>query len=340
MLAMDPRSGHIKAWVGGINFKYFKFDNVYQSKRQPGSTFKPFVYVTAVDKGFSTCEPVVDEPVTFGPADGVYGGNYTPKNSSGTYSYQSLTLRKALGQSINSVSAKLIKEFKPSAVIEYAHNLGIKSELPDRPSLCLGVGEVTLLELLSGYAVFANEGKYSEPLVITRIEDKDGALIKEYLPDQKEVLSKETAYKMVHLMRGATSSGGTAMGLSKYGILDGNEVAAKTGTTSNYSDGWFMGMTQDLIGGVWVGCDDRAIHFRTIELGQGARVAMPAWGMFMQKVYADPNIEYKKGRFKVPEGIRVVGDCVLSPTEGFPTSVVEPNVAQPALKPTDEEEQL
>jgi penicillin-binding protein 1A len=340
MLAMDPNNGNIKAWVGGINFKHFKFDNVYQSRRQPGSTFKPFVYATAIDNGFSTCEPVIDEPVSFGTADGVYGSVYTPKNSDGKYSYQSMTLRKALGQSINSISARLIKEFKPSKVIEKAHELGIKSELSNTPSLCLGVSEVSLFELLSGYAVFANQGKYTEPMVLVRIEDKNGQIIKNYLPDQKEVLSKETSYKMIHLMRGATMPGGTAMGLSKYGVLDGNEIAAKTGTTSNYSDGWFMGMTQDLIAGVWVGGEDRAVHFRTIDLGQGARVAMPAWGMFMQKVYADPELEFKKGKFRIPTGLRIVGDCVLTPSEGFPTQVLEANPEQPALKPEDEEEQI
>ncbi len=340
MLAMDPNNGNIKAWIGGINFKYFKFDNVFQSRRQPGSTFKPFVYATAINMGFSTCETVVDEPVSFGQADGVYGPVYTPKNSDGKYSYQRMTLRKALGQSINSVSARLIKEFKPSKVIETAHELGIKSELPNSPSLCLGVGEVSLFELLSGYAVFANQGKYTEPMVLTRIEDKNGQMLKEYLPDQKEVLSKETAYKMVHLMRGATMPGGTAMGLSRYGVLDGNEIAAKTGTTSNYSDGWFMGMTQDLIAGVWVGGEDRAIHFRTIDLGQGARVAMPAWGLFMQKVYADPSIEFRKGKFRIPEGLRIIGDCVLTASEGMPTTIIEDNPEQPALKPEDEEEQL
>ncbi|MBP6619030.1 MAG: transglycosylase domain-containing protein, partial [Leadbetterella sp.] len=306
MLAMDPRNGNIKAWVGGINFKHFKFDNVNQSRRQPGSTFKPFVYVTAIDNGFSTCEKVVDEPITFGAEDGL-SRSYTPKNSDGKYSYASLTLRQALGQSINSVSARLIKEFKPSKVIEYAHQLGIKSELPNSPSLCLGVGEVSLFELLAGYAVFANQGKYTEPMVLVRIEDKNGQVVKEYLPDQKEVLSKETAYKMIHLMRGATAGGGTAVGLGRFGVLDGNEVAAKTGTTSNFSDGWFMGMTQDLIGGVWVGGEDRAIHFQSIELGQGARIAMPAWGLFMQKVYADKDIEYKKTKFLVPDGIRIAG---------------------------------
>lgn len=338
LLAMDPRNGNIKAWVGGINFKHFKFDNVYQSRRQPGSTFKPFVYVTAIDNGFSTCEKVVDEPITFGSEDGL-SRSYTPKNSDGKYSYASLTLRQALGQSINSVSARLIKEFKPSKVIEYAHQLGIKSELPNSPSLCLGVGEVSLFELLAGYAVFANQGKYTEPMVLVRIEDKNGQVVKEYLPDQKEVLSKETAYKMIHLMRGATAGGGTAAGLGRFGVLDGNEVAAKTGTTSNFSDGWFMGMTQDLIGGVWVGGEDRAIHFQSIELGQGARIAMPAWGLFMQKVYADKDLEYKKTKFLVPEGIRIAGDCVLSPNEGFPVPQGDLST-QPALKPADDDELL
>jgi penicillin-binding protein 1A len=342
MLAMDPRNGNIKAWVGGVNFKHFKFDNVYQSKRQPGSTFKPFVYVTALDNGFSTCDRVVDEPISFGSQDGVYGRIYTPKNSDGKYSYASLTLRQALGKSVNSVSARLIKEFKPSKVIEYAHKLGIKSELPNNPSLCLGVGEVSLFELLTGYAVFANRGILTEPLCVLRIEDKNGDVIIENLPDQKEVISKETAYKMVHLMRGATMPGGTATGLSKYGILDGNEVAGKTGTTSNFSDGWFMGMTQELIGGVWVGGEDRAVHFRNIELGQGAHIAMPAWGLFMQKVYADRSLEFKKGKFIVPEGIRINGDCILSPNEGF-SSIGGGDPAatpQPALKPADQDNQL
>jgi penicillin-binding protein 1A len=333
MLSMDPLNGHIKAWVGGINFKHFKFDNVYQSKRQPGSTFKPFVYLTALEGGFTTCETIVDEPVSI---DG-----WTPKNSDGKYSYQSLTLKQALGQSINSVSARLIKEFGPAAVVEKAHEMGIKSDLVKMPSLCLGVSEVTLYELLASYSVFVNEGKYSEPQVLLRIEDKDGNVLRDYHSDQKEVLSKESAYKMVHLMRGATGPGGTALGLSRYGVLDGNEIAAKTGTTSNYSDGWFMGMTQNLIAGVWVGGEDRAVHFRSIDLGQGARVAMPAWGMFMQKVYADPSLEYKKARFKIPGGVRIINDCVLSPNEGFPQPSIETQIeGQPALKPKDEEEQL
>jgi penicillin-binding protein 1A len=341
MMAMDPRDGNIKAWVGGINYKYFKYDHVAQSKRQPGSTFKPFVYVTAIDNGFSTCERVNDSPVTFGPEDGV-PGSWTPKNSNGKYSYQDLTLRQALGQSVNTVSAKLIKRFTPGMVVNYAHMLGIKSELPAVPTLCLGVGEVSLFEMLGGYGTFVNGGKYTEPMFVLRIEDKYGEVLREYIPDQKEVLSTETAYKMVHLMRGATQPGGTSVGLGRYGILSDNEVAGKTGTTSNFSDGWFMGMTQSLIGGVWAGGDDRAIHFRSITLGQGARMAMPAWGLFMQKVYADKDIDYKKTKFKIPATIRISGDCATSAGEitslGPPDSTA--NYQPPTVKPANEDELL
>ncbi|UBM57967.1 penicillin-binding protein [Marinilongibacter aquaticus] len=341
LLAMDPRNGQIKAWVGGINYRYFKYDHVEQTKRQPGSTFKPFVYVTAIDNGFSTCEEVVDEPITFGPEDGLVGKTYTPKNSTGKYTYRSMTLRDALGESVNSVSARLIKQFKPQNVVNMAHQLGIKSELPATPSLCLGVGEVSLYELLSGYAVFANGGKYTDPLFVTRIEDKHGELVQEYFPNQKEVLSAETAYKMIHLMRGSTMPGGTSAGLYRYGVLDNNDVAGKTGTTSNYSDGWFMGLTQNLIAGVWCGADNRSIHFRSIHYGQGARMALPAWGLFMQKVYADKEIGLEKTKFNMPPGIRVAGDCILSPGEIYtPQSDSLPQYAPSVTIPEDEDDLL
>lgn len=340
LMAMDPRNGNIKAWVGGINFKHFKYDHVEQSKRQPGSTFKPFVYVTAIDNGFSTCEEVVDEPITFGAEDGLVGKTYTPKNSDGKYSYRSLTLRRALGESINSVSARLIKQFKPSNVIKMAQQLGIKSELANSPSLCLGVSEVTLFEMLGGYSVFANGGKYTEPLFVTRIEDKHGELIREYLPDQKEVLSAESAYKMIHLMKGSTMSGGTSAGLGRYGVLGGNEVAGKTGTTSNYSDGWFMGLTSNLVAGVWSGASERSIHFRSIHYGQGARMALPAWGLFMQKVYADKDLEFGKSSFNIPPGIRVSGDCIFSPGETFRRPSDSTNVATPGRVKADDDEEM
>lgn len=340
LLAMDPRNGNIKAWVGGINYKYFKYDNVYQSKRQPGSTFKPFVYVTAIDNAFSTCDRLVDEPVTFYIPG---SGSWTPKNSDNRYSYRRLTLRQALGASVNTISAKLIKEFGADRVVQKAHELGIKSDLVNSPSLCLGVSDVSLHELLGGYAVFANGGQYTEPMVLLRIEDKNGEVLKEYFPNTKNVISQETAYKMIHLMRGATSPGGTAMGLARYGLIDGNEIAAKTGTTSNYSDAWFMGMTQELIGGVRVGGEDRAVHFESIALGQGARLAMPAWGLFMQKVYADPGLGYKKGKFKIPPTIRISGDCAVSGNESFGSAATD-STSTPAskgeLRPEDDDQLL
>lgn len=337
-MAMDPRNGHIKAWVGGINYKYFKYDHVAQGKRQPGSTFKPFVYVTAIDNGFSTCQRVVDQPITFTPEEDGVGSVWTPKNSTGKYSYNSLTLRQALGQSINTVSATLIKQFKPRNVVKYAHQLGIKSDLQEVPALCLGVAEVSLYELLGAYGVFANGGKYTEPIFVTRIEDKNGETIKEYFSDSKEVLSQETAYKMVHLMRGATQPGGTAYGLSRYGVLDGNEVAAKTGTTSNYSDGWFMGMTPTLIAGGWTGGDERSIHFRSIDLGQGARAAMPVWGGFFQKIYADKTLtDYKKGSFLKPTTISISGDCAYGQGEGAYIDSTQ-KYTPPTAKPVDDDQ--
>lgn len=340
MLSIDPRNGYIKAWVGGVNFKYFKYDHVFQGKRQPGSTFKPFVYVTAIDNGFSTCQTVLDQPITFGYDDGVPGKPWTPRNSDGKYSGRALTLRDALGRSVNTVSATLIKQFKAKNVIKYAHQLGIKSDLQESPSLCLGVSDVSLYELLAGYSVFINGGKYTEPIFVTRIEDKNGNLIKEYIPDQKEVLSQATAYKMLHLLQGATSPGGTAYGgLSRFGVLDGNEVAAKTGTTSNYSDGWFVGATQNLVTGVWTGGDERSIHFRTIALGQGSKVALPAVGGYLKRIYADATLkeEYSRTTFVRPSTVSISGDCVYAQGEGYHIDSTQ-KYTPPTAKPIDDDQ--
>jgi penicillin-binding protein 1A len=340
LLSIDPRNGYIKAWVGGINYKYFKYDHVFQGKRQPGSTFKPFVYATAIDNGFSTCQTVVDQPITFGSEDGVYGKTWTPKNAEGGYSGRAYTLREALGRSVNTVSATLIKQFKAKTVAKYAHQLGIKSDLDEIPALCLGVSNVSLYELLSGYGVFVNGGKYTEPIFVTRIEDKNGNLIKDYLPNQKEVLSQETSYKMLHLLRGATSPGGTAYGgLIRYGVLDGNEVAAKTGTTSNYSDGWFVAATQNLVTGVWTGGDEPAIHFRTIALGQGARVALPAVGGYLKRIYADATLKesYPRTSFIKPSTISISGDCVFAQGEGYYIDSSQ-RYTPPTAKPIDDEQ--
>jgi penicillin-binding protein 1A len=302
MMSMDPRNGHVKAWVGGVNFKYFKYDHVKQGARQPGSTFKPFVYVSALDRNYLTpCDHVVDRPVTFTLADGV-PGSWTPKNANGRYSYQSLSLRQAIGKSVNSVSAYLMKQVKPNTVVEYAHKLGITSKLDPKPSLCLGISDVSVYEMVGAYCAFVNSGHRTEPMTILRIEDRYGNLLQEFFPKANQELSENMAYNMIYLMRGAVEDpGGTAGRLRSFGVTEGNEIAAKTGTTSNYSDGWFMGMTHNLVSGVWVGGEDRSTHFRTMAYGQGGRIAMPAWGLYMQKVYADPTLlQYRKGKFEKP----------------------------------------
>lgn len=309
MVSMDPRNGHVKAWVGGINFKYFKYDHVRQGARQPGSTFKPFVYVSALDKNFLTpCDRVTDRPVTFTSEDGVPGG-WTPKNATGGYSYQDLTLRQAIGKSVNSVSAYIMKQVRPNTVVEYAHKLGITSKLDPTPALCLGTSDVSVYEMVGAYCAFVNSGHRTEPMTIVRIEDKYGNLLQEFFPKANQELSENMAYSMLYLMRGAVEDpGGTAGRLRQYGVTDGNEIAAKTGTTSNYSDGWFMGMTPNLVTGVWVGGEDRSIHFRSITYGQGGRIAMPAWGLYMKKVYEDQTLlKYRKGKFPMPANFTL--DC-------------------------------
>lgn len=305
-MAMNPNDGHVKAWVGGINFKYFKFDHVRQSKRQPGSTFKPFVYATALENdAVNLCESVVDEPVTFGREDKL-DSPWTPQNSTGSYSYASMTLRHAMGLSINSISAKLMKMLGPRKVAEFANRVGIQSTLMETPALCLGASEVSVYEQVAAYCTFMNQGYRIEPIMILSIEDKNGNELRRFETTTKQVISADLAYKMTYMLKGAVQeSGGTAQGLNRYNCAQGNDIGAKTGTTSNYSDGWFMGVTQNLVAGVWVGGDDRSIHFRSLALGQGAKMAMPAYANFMDKVYQDKSLAmagFKKEPFKKPDG--------------------------------------
>ncbi|GAB3889627.1 penicillin-binding protein 1A [Spirosoma agri] len=338
-MSMDPRYGHVKAWVGGINFKHMKFDHVRQGRRQPGSTFKPFIYLTAMDQGFVTpCSHLTDQPTVFAHGEDNNGGPpWMPKNSNGKYSYRSLSLREALGQSINTVSAQLIKKTRAAEVIDYAHKMGIVSkDLPQNPTLCLGTGDVSVLEMVSSYCAFANGGIRVRPMLILEIRDKNGNVLKSFSADANQVISANRAYEMLYLMRGAVEDpNGTAQRLrTQYKLLEGgNEIAAKTGTTSNYSDAWFMGMTQHLVSGLWVGGDDRSIHFRTIELGQGGRMAMPAWGMYMQKIYADPTLtQYRPEPFRKPNNFKI--DC-----GGFHIDSAQRYIP-PKVVPEDEDEIL
>lgn len=313
-MAMDPTNGHVKAWIGGINYKYFKFDHISQSRRQPGSTFKPFVYGAAIENEVITpCDELVDEPVTFGEEDGLTGTTWTPQNSDGKYSYEKLKMRRAMGLSINSISAKLMKQLGPDKIADFAHKCGITSPLNEVPSLCLGASEVSLMDQVTAYSTMVNGGEKTDPILILKITDKVGNVLREFSPPAKAVIKPETAYLMTYMLQGAVlEPGGTAEGLKRTGIVAGNEIGAKTGTTSNYSDGWFMGVTQKLVAGVWVGGDDRSIHFRSLALGQGAKMAMPVYAKFMEKVYGDASLSiegYRKMPFTKPDNFTFDFTC-------------------------------
>ena len=306
-MAMNPHNGHIKAWVGGINYRYFKYDHVKQGKRQPGSTFKPLVYAAAIDNGYSPCYKIQDVPVTFE----VVGDppTWTPSNSNGKFTGEYMTIREAMARSLNSGTAYVMSQIGPQTVVDYAKRLGVESHLDAVPSLCLGTSDVSIYELIGAYSTFVNEGFYTKPFYIERIEDKNGRVLQQFVPKTEEALSSSTAYAMLHMLQGATQvSGGTALGLDRELRLD-NEIGAKTGTTQNYSDGWFVGVTKDLVAGTWVGGDERSIHFKNIALGQGARMAMPIWEIFMRKVYADEELGITKGPFKKPGNLSIQLDC-------------------------------
>ncbi|CAN5194712.1 transglycosylase domain-containing protein [soil metagenome] len=302
MMSMDPTTGHIKAWVGGFNYKYFKYDHVQQGKRQPGSTFKPFVYGLAMDNNFSPCD--IREDIS--PSFEVPGGVWYPPNAEGNKGMgEKMTLRQAMARSINSITAQVMKAVGEENVVRFAHEAGIQSELDAVPSLCLGVSDVSLFELVGAYSTFANNGIYTEPFYLTRIEDKNGNVIENFVPKTRQGMNDKTAYKMIYMLKGGVEeSGGTSGGLSRE-IKEGNEVGGKTGTTNNASDGWYMGLTHNLVTGVWVGGDERSIHFPSWPLGQGSKSARPIWDKYMVKTYKDPSTGIMKGKFKIPDNAEI-----------------------------------
>jgi penicillin-binding protein 1A len=307
MMVMNPHSGEIKAWVGGINHKYFKFDQVRQGSRQPGSTFKPFVYGLAMESGYSPCLKLRD----ISPQFKVPGGTWWPPNADGSRGTgEEMNLRQAMSRSVNSITAQIMQALGPENVVEFAHRAGISSRLDPVPSLCLGVSDVTLFEMVAAYSTFVNLGIYTEPQFITRIEDKNGNVIENRVPKTRQAMNEQTAYKMVYmLMGGIEETGGTSRGLSRELKTD-NEIGGKTGTTNNASDGWYIGITHNLVTGVWVGGDERAIRFPSWDFGQGSRSARPIWDKFMTKVYADTTTRIAKGRFKTPaSGLDITLDC-------------------------------
>jgi penicillin-binding protein 1A len=307
-IAMDPYTGHIKAWVGGINHKYFKYDHVMQGKRQAGSTFKPFVYGLAMENGYSPCQPMKDISPQF-----VIPGQpaWYPPNADGTRgSGKTYTIRQAMAQSLNSITAQMMQALKEENVVEFAHRVGIESHLDAVPSLCLGTSDVSLYEMVGAYSTFVNAGISTQPIFITRIEDKNGNVIEVFNPKTREAISDQTAYKMIYMLRGGTEEeGGTSLGLSRDLRID-NEIGGKTGTTNDASDGWYIGITHDLVAGAWVGGDERAIHFPSWTFGQGGKSARPIWDIFMRKLYADSTTGIVKGQFRRPaSGLDITLDC-------------------------------
>ena len=295
MMSMDPKTGFVKAYVGGINYKHFKYDHVKMGKRQVGSTFKPFLYALAMQEGRSPCDEVLNIPVVFDKKKWGLEKDWVPKNSGDEYDEMSLTLKFGLANSINTVTAYIMKQFGPHAVIDLAKKMGIESEILAVPSLCLGTFELSVYEMVGAYSTFVNKGMWIEPIFITRIEDKNGKILEKFTPRTQEAMSRETADLMVRMLQGvvdgvyslaANKTNGTGRRLRfRYGF--NNEIGGKTGTTQNQSDGWFMGITPNLVTGVWTGCEDRSAHFRDIYFGQGANMALPVFAEYMQRVYSD-----------------------------------------------------
>jgi len=308
-MSMDPQTGYVKAWVGGINYKHFKYDQVYYGKRQVGSTFKPFVYALAMQEGYSPCYKVLNRPYTF--EKGTFGllRNWTPRNSDHKHEGEEVSLKFALANSINYISAWIMKQYGPEAVINLVRKMGITSPIDAVPSICLGTPDISVYEMVGANSTFANKGVYTKPVYLTRIEDKNGNVLQEFVPQTNEALNEETAYVTLSLLEGVVQHG-TGVRL-RYRYKLNNPIAGKTGTTQNHSDGWFMGITPNLVSGVWVGCEDRSAHFRGMALGQGASMALPIWALYMKKVYADNTLNISQGAFERPSvPINIETDCV------------------------------
>jgi penicillin-binding protein 1A len=298
LMAMNPENGEIKAWVGGINHRHFKYDHVFQSKRQPGSTFKPFVYGKAMEDGYSPCQQFTD----VSPSLKINGQIYHPANSNGGYGDGNLyTLRQAMARSLNSVTIQLMDKLQPQNVADFASRLGIVSKMEPVYSLGLGTSEVSLYELVAAYSSFVNNGIHTQPYYITRIEDKYGNVLENFAPASRQVINPETARKMIHMLKGSVDEeGGTSRALSDKVLLE-NEVGGKTGTTDNASDGWYVGVTHNLVTGVWVGGDEPSIRFPSWNFGSGVRTGLPIWNLFMEGVYTHPETGYPKGFFRYTE---------------------------------------
>ena len=324
MMSMEPQTGHVKAWVGGVDYKHFQYDNVIQGSRQAGSLFKPFVYAAAIDQlRYSPCFTLPDNMYSIEPGKHGNMKAWTPKNSNGKYSGENLSLKEALAGSVNTITAQLMDRVGPGSVASIAKSMGITKEIPEVPSIALGTPDVNVYEMVGAFGTYANQGVYVKPVMVTRIEDKNGTVLYEYTPETKDVLSKDVAYAMVNLLEGVTQYGSGAWLRGDYHknetrfkeVMSGypynfeNPIAGKTGTTQNQSDGWFMGTVPNLVTGVWVGGEERSIHFSSISYGQGAVMSLPIWALYMKKNYANEELGVSKDAFEEPEEMSINIDC-------------------------------
>ncbi|SHI83438.1 penicillin-binding protein 1A [Mesonia phycicola] len=322
MMSMTPQTGEVKAWVGGINFKHFKYEHVKQAKRQVGSTFKPFLYATAIDQlHLSPCYELPNTIHTIPAGKHGVTKDWSPKNSGGEYGGM-VSLKDALANSLNTISARLMDKVGPEPVIDLIGKLGVDTEnIPPVAAIALGSVDLSVFEMVSAYSTFANKGVYVKPVIVTRIEDKNGTILYQHVPESRDVMSEEAAYVTINLMEGVTHGGsGTRLRTTwsppyykdvvtghPYGFK--NAIAGKTGTTQNQSDGWFMGIVPNLTTGVWVGAEDRSVHFPTITYGQGATMALPIWGLYMKEVYEDKDLDISKSEFEKPKDLSIEVDC-------------------------------
>jgi penicillin-binding protein 1A len=309
LMSIDPLSGHIKAYVGGVNYRHFKYDMATMGKRQVGSTIKPFVYTLAMQEGHTPCDLVPNVPQTFTLPT---GQTWTPKNSSKGREGEMVSLKWGLANSNNNITAWIMRQYNPEAVANMIHTLGVKSKIDPVYALCLGTPELSLMEMTASYATFVNKGVYTEPMMVTRIVDKYGTVVADFQPRRREAIGENTAFLMINLLQAVVNQG-TGMRLrgEKYGLR--GEIGGKTGTTQNHSDGWFMGVTPNLVTGVWVGGEDRDIHFDRLSLGQGANMALPIWALYMKKVYANKELNISEDDlFERPANFNYNLQCIDS----------------------------
>jgi len=304
MVSIEPQTGYVKVYIGGINYKNFKFDNATLGRRQVGSTFKPFVYASAInDSELSPCFEIENVPVVFEDYD-----NWSPQNSNHDREGQKVTLKWALANSVNYISANLIKNYTtPAAVVALAHNMGIKTPMEAFPSICLGTSDLSVMDMVSAMATFVNKGSHIEPVFITKITDNKGMVLETFAPQVNAAITPQTAYLTVELMKGVVDGGTGARLRYRYGLK--SVIAGKTGTTDNNSDGWFIGLNPRLATAIWVGGELRSIHFRSMAMGQGAAMALPVYGLFMQRCEKDKTLKFYEGDFSVPKDMNVTIDC-------------------------------